>query len=240
MAYQGKKIIAIIPARAGSKRVVNKNIRKLGGKSLVERAMELACSLDIIDKVVLSSDGDLILQEATKFSKVVALKRPEDISGDKAPAITYVQHALMEVEKNGEHYDIIVILQPSSPFTLAEDVRLTIEKLDFDKGIEASVSVMECDHAYHPLKLKRLNGDTLQAYLEEENGKTAAHEIPQLYVRNGSVYVTSRNLIDQGIIISNLSNAYVMPRERSIDINDELDFSFAEFLFSKQEKNHVD
>jgi CMP-N,N'-diacetyllegionaminic acid synthase len=239
MAFQGKKIVAIIPARAGSKRVIYKNIRKLGGKSLVERAMELASSIDIIDKVVLSSDGDLILKEAQKFPSVLALKRPEEISGDKAPAISYVHHALAEVEKGGEYYDIIVILQPSSPFTLAADVRLTIEKLDFDKGIEASVSVMECDHAYHPLKLKRLKGDTLQAYLEEENGKTAAHEIPQLFVRNGSVYVASRKLVEQGIIISNVSNAHIMPRERSIDINDELDFSFAEFLFSKLERKHV-
>ena len=88
MAFQGKKIVAIIPARAGSKRVINKNIRKLGGKSLVERAMELASSIDIIDKVVLSSDGDLILKEAQKFPSVLALKRPEEISGDKAPAIS--------------------------------------------------------------------------------------------------------------------------------------------------------
>ncbi len=237
MAYQGKKILAIIPARAGSKRVINKNIRKLGGKSLVERAMELATSLnDIIDKVVLSSDGDLILQEAKKFPAVLALKRPDDISGDKSPAITYVKHALNEVEKDGIRYDIVVILQPSSPFTLAEDVRSTIEKLDFGNGIEASVSVMECDHAYHPLKLKRLKDHRLTAYLEDEKGKTAAHEIPLLYVRNGSVYVASRKLIDEGIIISDVSNAHVMPRERSIDINDELDFSFAEFLFSQKQK----
>jgi CMP-N,N'-diacetyllegionaminic acid synthase len=240
MAYQGKKIVAIIPARAGSKRVVNKNIRKLGGKSLVERAMELASSLnDLIDKVVLSSDGELLLEEARRFPNVVALKRPDAISGDKAPAITYVQHALQEVEKLGDHYDIVVILQPSSPFTLPEDVQSTIEKLDFDNGIEASVSVMECDHAYHPMKLKRLVGATLQSYLEDENGKTAAHEIPMLYVRNGSVYVASRKLIDQGIIISDKSNAHIMPRERSIDINDELDFSFAEFMFTKMKNENV-
>lgn len=240
MTYQGKKILAIIPARAGSKRVVNKNIRKLGGKSLVERAMELASSLPyLIDKVVLSSDGDLLLEEAKKFPNVIALKRPEDISGDKAPAITYVQHALQEVEKSGDHYDIVVILQPSSPFTLPQDVEETIKKLDFENGIEASVSVMECDHAYHPMKLKRLTGSTLHSYLEDEKGKTAAHEIPMLYVRNGSVYVVSRKLVDQGIIISDRSNAHVMPRERSIDINDELDFSFAEFMFLKMKDQNV-
>ncbi len=233
MSYQGKKILTIIPARAGSKRVVNKNVRKLGGKSLVERAMELAISLsDLIDKTVLSSDGDAILNEAKNFPEILALKRPEGISGDKAPAITYVQHALHEVEKNGDHYDIVVILQPSSPFTLAEDVRGTIEQLDFANGVEASVSVMESDHAYHPMKLKRLQNKRLISYLEDEKGQTMAHELPVLYVRNGSVYVAGRNLVNKGIVISDESNAYVMPRERSIDINDELDFKFAEFMYS--------
>ena len=234
MSWKGKKVLAIIPARAGSKRVIGKNIRKLGDKSLVGIAMDLALSCsDVIDKVVLSSDGDKILKEAKEFPEVLALKRPDEISGDKALAIEYVRHALNIVEAEGDSYEIVVILQPSSPFTLKEDIIGTIEKLDFENGIEASVSVMEVDHAFNPFKLKELKGDYLEPYLFQEKGRTSSHEIPHLYVRNGPVYVVSKKLVNQGIIISDNSNAYVMTRERSIDINDELDFAFAEFMHKK-------
>ena len=95
---------------------------------------------------------------------------------------------------------------------------------------DSAVSVIELDHAIHPVKLKRLDGTRLLPWLEEEGGRMAAHELPRLYVRNCSVYVTRRACIDRREIIGADSRAYLMPRERSIDINDELDWQFAEFL----------
>ena len=94
---------------------------------------------------------------------------------------------------------------------------------------------MKLDHAIHPLKLKTLAADgRLLPYLEEERGRMAAHELPPLYVRNGSVYVTRRRVIEAGAIIGDPCVGYVMPRERSIDINDAMDLELANFLLSRR------
>lgn len=227
MAWHGKSVLAIIPARGGSKRVIEKNLRKIGGKSLVQRSIETALQNEYIDKVCVSTDHAKIIEQASEYKGVSPLLRPAEISDDKAPAIQYVEHALEEL---GE-FDIIVILQPSSPFTNSSDISGTLNQLDFASGIEASVSIMEVDQEYNPLKLKKLAGAAILPFFEDEKGRVAAHEIPKLYTRNGSVYVVSKKLVQQGIIISDISNAYLMPRERSVDINTEYDLKIAEFLF---------
>ena len=96
------------------------------------------------------------------------------------------------------------------------------------------MSVMELSHDLHPLKFKTMQGDRLSPYIEAETGRMAAHELPRVYVRNCSVYATRRETIDAGQIIGDDCRGYVMPRERSLDINDSLDFSFAEFLLSQK------
>ena len=93
---------------------------------------------------------------------------------------------------------------------------------------------MQVEHAIHPLKLKVMEGSRLLPYLEEENGRMAEHELPKVFVRNCAVYATRREVIDKGLVIGNDCRGYVMPRERSLDINEELDLMFAEFLLNKQ------
>ena len=127
----------------------------------------------------------------------------------------------------------VVIVQPSSPLTLAEDIDATVDLLAAS-GADTAVSVVKLDHAVHPLKMKVLEGDRLLPYLEEERGRMAAHELPMIYVRNCSVYATRRRVIDGGGVIGDDCRAYVMPRERSLDINEELDLEFAEFLLSRR------
>jgi len=95
------------------------------------------------------------------------------------------------------------------------------------------VTVQQVEHALHPSKLKRLAGDRLMPYFEDEAGKTAEHELAKVYVRNGSVYVSARRTLEQRSILGNDSRACVMPRDRSLDINDETDFAFAEFLLAR-------
>ena len=134
------------------------------------------------------------------------------------------------LEGRGEGpFSIVVILQPSSPLTLPEDIDATVELLD-RTGADTAVTVAKLDQFIHPFKLKVLEGDRLLPYAVEEKGRMAAHEIPTLYVRNGSVYATRRHVVDSGQVIGQDCRGYVMPRERSIDINDELDYRFAQFL----------
>jgi CMP-N,N'-diacetyllegionaminic acid synthase len=219
-------ILGIVPARAGSKRVPRKNVRLLGGKPLVSWVLEAGLAARSLDRLVVSSDDDEVLGLAHAHG-VEGIRRPAELATDTAPAIDYVRHVL------GTHpADVIVILQPSSPLTLPADIDATVDLLQAT-GADSAVSVVKLDHAIHPVKLKVLDGDRLLPFLEEERGRMAAHELPSVYVRNCAVYATRRSVVQGGQIIGADCRAYVMPRERSIDINDELDLSFAEFLVAR-------
>lgn len=228
------RVLGIVPARGGSKRVPRKNVRPLGGKPLVLWAIEAALAAKQLARVVLSSDDDEVLALGARHADVLCLRRPDDISTDTAPAIDYVRHAERELALRGEApFEAVAIVQPSSPFTEPTDVDTGVTLLE-QSGADSAVSVMQLDHAIHPLKLKRLEGDKLLPFLEEERGRMSDHQLPKLFVRNGSVYVSAAATIARGEIIGDDSRGFVMPRERSIDINDELDFSFAEFLLRQR------
>jgi CMP-N,N'-diacetyllegionaminic acid synthase len=229
-----KRVVAIVPARAGSKRVPRKNLRLIGGVSLVARALGTARAARHVTTVVASSDDPEVLAIAAATPGVLPLRRPDELATDTALAIDYVRHVLASLAERGEApFDAVVIVQPSSPFTTPEDVDAALELL-FATGADSAVTVVELDHAIQPAKLKRMEGDRLIAHLEDEQGRTAAHEMPRLFVRNGSVYAARMATIDAGTILGEDSRGVVMPRERSIDINDELDFAFAEFLMSRR------
>jgi CMP-N,N'-diacetyllegionaminic acid synthase len=228
------KTLGIIPARAGSKRLVHKNMRPLGGKPLVAWAIEAAQQATRLARVVVSSDDPEVLELAGRYDASLPLARPAALCADDSPSIDYVRHALDELESRGDGpFAAIAIIQPSSPLTLAADIDGTLELLE-RSGADSAVSVVQLDHAIHPLKMKTMQGDRLLAYLEDERGRMAAHELPTVYVRNCSVYATRRAAIDRGQVIGDDCRGYVMPRERSLDINEELDLAFAEFLLSRR------
>jgi CMP-N-acetylneuraminic acid synthetase len=252
------KILGIIPARGGSKRVPRKNIRLLGGKPLICWVIEAARQVSQINRLVVSSDDDEVLEIAKSYDEKLPLRRPVEISTDTSLAIEYIKHALGVIEtmqkparskgemqkparSKGEidvdsveptRFDAVVILQPSSPLTLPEDISATIELLKRTNA-DTAVSVVQLEHAIHPLKLKVMRGDKLLPYFEEERGRMAEHELPKLFVRNCAVYATRRETIERNQIIGTDCRGYIMPRERSVDINDEMDFMFAEFLIQK-------
>jgi CMP-N-acetylneuraminic acid synthetase len=228
------KVLGIIPARAGSKRVPGKNLRLLGGKPLALWAIEAGRAAKRVDRLIVSSDDPRVLALARGLDERLALERPPHLATDTAPAIAYVHHALASLEARGEGpYDATVILQPSSPLTLPSDIDGTVRLLE-QTGADSAVSIVLVEHAVHPLKLKRLEGSRLLPLIEEEGGRMAAHELPPVYVRNCAVYATARRVIDAGDIIGTDSRGYLMPRERSVDINDELDLMFAEFLLARK------
>lgn len=226
------KTLGIIPARAGSKRVARKNVRDFCGKPLIAWTIECALKATRLDQIVVSSDDDDALAVASRYAGVVALQRPPELASDTAPAVGYVEHALRTLP-NGSEFDVLVILQPTSPLRLASDIDATIALLQ-DPIADTAVSTVAVAHDVHPIKLKSLRDGRLHAYLEEERGRMMAHELETVYVRNCAVYATRKRVIDSGQIIGDDCRAYEMPRERSVDINDEIDFEFAEFLMKKR------
>lgn len=223
-----------MPARGGSKRVPRKNLRFLLGKPLVVWALEAALGAERLDRVVVSSDDAEILEVVRAYGERVPLFRPPELASDTAPAISYVQHALGVLERDGtRRYEAVAIVQPSSPLTLPEDIDRTLALLDAS-GADSAVSVVKLDHAIHPAKLKVMSESRLLPYLEEEAGRMAARDLPEIFVRNGSVYASRRETVEAGTIVGSDCRGYVMPRDRSVDINDEMDLLFAEFLLQRR------
>ena len=227
------RVLGIVPARGGSRRLPGKNLALLGGKTLVERALDVAVSARSLDAIVLSSDEPRVLSLAASYPGVIVVERPAELATDTSPAIEYVHHALASLPAEVGQIDAVAIIQPTSPFTLPMDLNATIELLD-KSGAESAVTVTRVDQLVHPLKLKRLEGDRLLPLIEDERGRMAAHDLPPIYVRNGSVYVTRRRVLEAGRILGDDCRAHVMPRERSVDINEPLDLAFAEFLLARR------
>lgn len=226
-------ILGIIPARAGSKRLPGKNKKKFLGKPLIKNVIDTALNSNLLDSIAVTTDDLEIIEYQKDYPTVNFLKRPGSISGDNSPSIEYVNHTLSQLGGKYPPFDIIVILQPTSPLTQVADIDSTINTL-IDSRMESAVSVVKLDHAIHPFKMKTLRGVQLKPFLEEEKGRMAENELPEIYVRNCSVYASTIDVIRKGQIISESCAAYIMPRERSIDINDAVDFMFAEFLVSGQ------
>jgi CMP-N,N'-diacetyllegionaminic acid synthase len=228
------KVLGIIPARKGSKRVPDKNFRPFNGKPLFTYMVDAALQSTVLTDILVSTDHDEILKYCKeRYPQIIALPRPPQLSADQSPAIEYVEHALKFLKHLNKEYDAVVILQPSSPLTLPADIDSTVSLL-FTSGADTAVSVVKLDHMVHPFKLKTLEQDKLIPFLKDEAGKMAAHELPEVYVRNCAVYATRIHCIRQGKIIGDDCRGYVMPPERSVDINEMIDFEFAEFLKKKE------
>jgi CMP-N-acetylneuraminic acid synthetase len=222
------RTLGLVPARGGSTRVPRKNLAVLGGRTLVRRALETALAAGCFETVALSSDDDEILAEADGLD-AVALRRPPEVSSETARARDFVWHALGEL---GD-FDALAIVQCTSPFTAPEDVAGAVALLE-RTGADSVVTVSVADAAHHPLKMKRLEGDRLLPYLEDDR-LTPSHELEQLWVRNGSVYVFRREAAERGLEADDV-RGYEMPPERSFDIDTQQDLAFAEFLVARGER----
>ena len=224
------KVLGIIPARGGSKRLPRKNVQTIDGVALVVRALKTALAAATLTKVVVSSDDEEILGLVRRVSVQAVLRRPAALAGDESKAIEYVRHALHFLESDtGDVFDAVAIVQPTTPGVRPEDIDATVARL-WEAGAETSVSVVKLDQLMHPLKLKTWDGVRLHPYIEGEGDRFAAQELPEVFVRNGGVYVTRRSVLDRGVVISADSTAHIMPREFSVDINDPIDLAFARFL----------
>ena len=233
------KVLGIIPARAGSKRIVGKNMKLLCGKPLTQYVIESAMTSKLMDSIIVSSDDSDVLELAAQFTHVIPLRRPDELATDTSPAIDYVIHALEWMKKNkGQTFDIVAVVQPTSPLTSPEDIDSTIQLLLTNSQADSSVSVMRLNQVTHPYKLKTIQNQWLKPFLKEEKIILQAGELPDVYTRNGSVYVARMSNIEKGIIAGEKCLAHIMPEERSIDINEPIDLEFAEFLLQRSKLVH--
>ena len=222
--------IAIITARSGSKGLPDKNIKELKGKPLMAYSIECALESDMFDEVMVSTDSEKYAEIARKYGANVPFLRSENNSGDKASSWDVVKEVLDNYKKQGKEFDTVCLLQPTSPLREARDIQEAY-KLYEEKAKVAVISVCEMEHS--PLWSNVLPEDHSLEGFEREGSDKPRQELETYYRINGALYIVSVNELYKGYnFMKKGSYAYSMPIERSIDIDTELDFKYAEFLIN--------
>lgn len=238
--YKNNKILAVIPARGGSKRLPGKNIKKIGGKPMIAYAILAAKGSKYIDRVIVSTDDKNIIRVAKEYGAEVPFVRPAELASDTATAISVLQHAVTYMENSGKFMpDIIVLIQPTSPLVRPEDVDGTIEKMFFART-NSCFTVSEINQ--RPEWMYHIGGKKPKLFLSHSNQEAKrSQDLPKLAIINGAVYATKYNTLMKKSLINDPKNTsiYLMPKERSVDIDDYFDFKIAEALFkyNKDKKN---
>lgn len=232
--YNGKKFLAIIPARSGSKGVVDKNIRLLAGKPLIAHTIQQAIDTGVFDEIHVSTDSQKYLDIAKEWGASDTFVRPEDLAEDTSSTWDVVEYVIKKYYSRKIVFDYVVVLQPTSPLRYPEDILNTIN-LAFTKEKGVAVSVCEVDHS--PLWTSRINDENELYDLENSVDLIPRQQLEKYYRLNGAIYVTDvENFLDnrnaKRHLYSDGCYAYVMPQQRSIDIDSDMDFLIAESYFN--------
>ena len=230
----GNRILVVVPARGGSKGIKLKNLRPLAGVPLVARVGHLLKELLWIDRAVVSTDHEEIARVASESGLEAPFMRPDTLSGDRIGDLDVLVNALEEMERiDAVIYDVVVMLQPTSPLRTAEHVTSTLRKL-IDEDWDAVWTVSETDSKSHPLKQLTVADDTGKLdYYDQSGGQIIARQqLGKLYHRNGAAYAIRREcLMDQGTIKGARTGALIMDGE-FVSIDTDWDFRLAEFILA--------
>jgi len=227
-----KKILAVIPARGGSKGIQNKNITDVGGSPLIKYTIDAALKSTMLTHCIVSTDSNKISDVAKSLGALVPFRRPEHLSNDKALSLPVMQHAVEFMESlHGYQYDAIVMLQPTTPLRKVEDIDDSISLL-LDTNADSVISVVEVE-GYHPLRMKRVIDGCLVNYIDQgHEDMRPRQDLPPVYIRNGAIYATTRNtLMIEDSFTGKDSRAYIMPNERSVNIDTHQDLLLVQSYF---------
>ena len=238
--YKEKNILGLIPARGNSKGLPRKNIKPLLGKPLIAWTIEQALASKYLDKVVVSTDDEKIAEISKKYGAEVPFIRPRELATDEAKGIDVILHAINWLKENDKQkqYDLIILLQPTSPLRTREDIDKAIEFL-FLKEAKSIVSVCEVDQ--HPLWSNTLPEDgCMKNFIRQEIMNINRQKLPVFYRLNGAIYLAYCNYIkEQKSFFGKNTFAYIMPKSRSMDIDDEVDFKLAQILVKNNISNFL-
>lgn len=220
------QFLAVIPARSGSRRIPEKNLRTFGGKPLILWTVEAARKSRLLQRVLVSTDSQTIADTARRAGLEVPFLRPAALATETAPMVDVIRHAVGFVEKEGASVSSVVTLQPTSPLRTADDIDAAL-KVYLEAPDRAVVSVSPASPP--PEFWMRLEDDALVP-MAGSWPTLRSQDAPPVYALNGSIYVTPRSLLRQGDLVGPRPRAYVMPKERSVDIDEESDWRIAEAL----------
>lgn len=237
-----KRVLAIIPARGGSKTVPKKNIRPIAGKPLIAYTIEEALKSRYVDRVIVSTDDREIARIAKRYGAEVPFLRPKSLAMDTSPSLLVILHTLRYLGKKESYSpDIVVFLQPTSPFRTAKHIDAAVEKI---KDADAVVGI--CEVKQHPYFMMRERRGLLVPYLKIRDRPLRRQDVPKLHISNASLYVTKRDYYDKvkktdpvAPVFTGKVKGVIMDEISSIDIDTSLDFSFAESLMKSGVDNRL-
>ncbi len=233
------RILAFIPARAGSNRILNKNIKPLNGKPLIAYTIEAAKDSRLINRIVVSTDSAEIAEVAKQYGAEVPFLRPKEISQSNSTEMQFFEHALDWFSKNEKYEpDLIVLLYPTSPFRKPESIDRAIEEMLKHPEAESLRSVRLCSE--HPYKMWVIENNYLKPFVKgkDPNVHTLSYQLlPTVYIQNASIYITKPSTIkNKKSPTGDVVIPFVMNETESIDINTALDFQFTEMIMREMQK----
>lgn len=228
--FNGKRILALIPARGGSKGIKDKNIVELCGKPLIAHSIECGLNSQYVDAVVVTTDSEIIAETARKFGARVPFMRPAALASDTAKTVDAVLHAVKTLENMGERYDILLLLQPTQPLRTSTDVDGAIEHY-FACGCEDLVSVSEV--ADHPILMRTVENGQLKKMLSCSS-TCRRQDMPVYYRVNGCVYLNAINTLNEQTSFNDNPIPYIMQRSHSVDIDAPEDLYVAEYYMKNR------
>ena len=224
-----KKILAIVPARGGSKGLKLKNLRKIKNRSLIEITGKFIKKCKFIDYALISTDNKRIAKEGKK-NGLDFIRRPKNISGDKVPDVKVILHAYRELIKKKKFYDLIIMLHPTSPLREKNDLKKAIKFLLKNK-FDSVWTISSTDTKYHPDKQLILDRNKIKFFTKKGKNIIARQQLSMVYHRNSNAYVIdSKFLLKKKTLISKKTGGYIVnSKQKSIDTED--DIRMAEKIF---------
>lgn len=226
--YKDKKILALIPARGGSKGIPNKNITDLAGKPLIAYSINACKGSRFVDDIVVSTDSEKIATIARTFGAEVPFMRPEKLAMDTSKTLDAVLHAVSELKKQGREYDSIVLIQPTQPLRTSEDIDGAIETYYINNEQDV---VAVCEVSEHPLLMRTLKEGVLVPMLDKSS-TCRRQDMDKYYKVNGCVYVNSVKNLNENTSFNDNPIPYVMDRSHSVDIDEPADLKYAEVVIT--------
>lgn len=236
--FNNNKILALIPARARSKSIPHKNIKLIGNKPLIAYTIEEVLKSKYVDRVILSTDNRKIADIALNYGAEVPFLRPNEIAQDTSTSLSVILHTINYLKEN-ENYipDIIVFLQPTSPFRTVNYIDIGIEKIEHCDAVVGITEVTQ--HPY--FMFKKIKNDIIIPFLDLKNRPLRRQDVPTLYIINASFFIAKIDYyktVNERDPVAPIFNGKVkgifMDRVSSIDINTEFDLNLAEFIITSK------
>lgn len=235
------KILAVIPARGGSKSIPKKNVRPLYGKPLIEYSFDAAKASRLLGRIIVSTDDEQIVRIARRNKIEVPFMRPASLAEDNSPTLPAIEHAVVFLQENEDYRpDYVVILQPTSPLRTSTHIDEAIQIL-IETSADSVVSVTEVPHQYNPYSIMKIEQGRLLPFIKGADAYTRRQLKPVFYARNGAAIYALRyeTLIIKKSLYGDDCRPYLMSKADSVDIDDIIDFKFAEFILSGRSESQV-